>query len=344
MAYLSGWLWRSVYAFAALSVAGAAVAGVSPAGPWQSAHNVRHSLVGQVLSTATGNRSTPEALIDDLVSADAVLLGEIHDNPDHHALQAWVVEQLIDRGRRPAVIFEMIPQDFSRPLATYLETPTHGAAGLGPLLKWNQRGWPDWKMYQPIAEAALTAGLRLKAGDLGKDAQRRIGREGLDALEPVFRRRLIVDTPLEEVNKASLLDQLHEGHCGMMPKQALTPMLNVQRSRDAVMADAVLAETVAGGAVLIAGAGHVRNDWAVPWYVRRRAPGKRVRTVAFVEADPELLDPADYELTGADGTPAFDYIWFTPRATLTDHCAELRKRFSKMKKHKSEQAPAKADD
>lgn len=329
---LTAWLRQSACALSVLSVVGTAAADGSPAGGWQSAHNADHPLVGRIVSTATGDPLTPEALVDDLVRADAVFLGEIHDNPDHHALQAWVIERLAARGRRPAVIFEMIPQDYARPLAAYLETPTHGAAGLGSLLKWRERGWPDWDIYRPIAEAALAAGLRLKAGDLGKDAQRRIGREGLDALEPGYRRRLAVDRPLGDGNRSSLLDELDRGHCGMVPKQALAPMLNVQRARDAVMADAVLAETVAGGAVLIAGAGHVRKDWAVPWYVRQRAPDKRQRSIAFVEADPELTDPADYALAGADGAPAFDFLWFTPRATIVNHCAELRERFSKMKK------------
>ena len=334
MAYSSGFWRLCAGALAVIGVVGTVLADASPAGPWQSRHNAEQPLVGKIYATSDWRKLSPPELVRDLKSADGILLGEIHDNPDHHALQAWVLSALVEAGRKPAVVFEMIPQDYAKPLAAFLETPTHGAAGLGILLKWNERGWPDWDMYQPIAEVALKAGLSIKAGDLGKDAQRRISREGLGVLEPGYRARIQVDTPLEEVNRDSLLDKLHRGHCKMMPKEALVPMLGVQRSRDAVMADAMLAEMVAGGAVLIAGAGHVRNDWAVPWYIAKRAPEKTVRTIAFVEADPELPDPKDYSLTGADGTPAFDYVWFTPRATLTDHCAELRERFSKMKKKK----------
>lgn len=335
MTNILNWLLGGAVALAALGTATAASAENMPAGPWKSAHNLDHPLVGQIWSLADNKRISPEALIKDLGKADAVLLGEIHDNPDHHALQAWVVAEIAKTGKKPAVVYEMIPLEFAEPLAAFLETPRHGAAGLGQLLKWNERGWPDWETYEPIAEAALEAGLRIKAGDLGKESQRRISREGLDALEPSYRDRLGVNLPLETNNRENLMEKLHEGHCRMMPKEALAPMLGVQRARDAVMADAVLSEAKAGGAILIAGAGHTRNDWAVPWYLARRAPDKTVRTVAFVEADPDLPEPADYELVGADGKPMFDFVWFTPRATLTDHCAELREQFAKMKAKKN---------
>ena len=38
------------------------------------------------------------------------------------------------------------------------------ASKLGKALRWEERGWPDWAILQPIAEAALQAALPLKAG------------------------------------------------------------------------------------------------------------------------------------------------------------------------------------
>jgi len=164
---------------------------------------------------------------------------------------------------------------------------------------------------------------------LSRETTRRIGREGLDVLDADDRARIGVDRPLEDARREALLDKLFEGHCGLMPKQALTPMLNVQRARDAAMADAVLTEAERDGAVLIAGAGHVRADWAVPWYLHARAPKLTVRTLAFIEADPESMAATDYFPPAIDGDLAYDYVWFTPRGTVIDHCAKLKERFSK---------------
>ena len=43
-------------------------------------------------------------------SAEVVYLGELHDNPQHHAIQARVLETLLAAGARPALAFEMVPE------------------------------------------------------------------------------------------------------------------------------------------------------------------------------------------------------------------------------------------
>jgi uncharacterized iron-regulated protein len=36
------------------------------------------------------------------------MLGEIHPNPDHHVLQAEFLGHMVGKGRKPAVVFEMV--------------------------------------------------------------------------------------------------------------------------------------------------------------------------------------------------------------------------------------------
>ncbi|MCW2308719.1 ChaN family lipoprotein [Rhodobium gokarnense] len=322
----------------------------APPGGWQSTHNVDHPLVGRIWSLRENREVSAKELVDSLAGANSVLLGEIHDNPDHHTLQAWAIGQLLERGGRPAVVFEMVPQDLAGTLAAFLKRSRRDPADLGKVLEWNERGWPDWTIYQPIAEVALKANLPIKAGDVARDLQRQVGRKGIKAVAPGDRERLMMDRPLDPVAEDGLLETLHAGHCGMMPKEALRPMLGVQRLRDAVMADTVLLESAEKlGSVLIAGAGHVRRDWAVPWYLTQRAPKLRVRSLAFIEAmadKPAVTDYLDAESDGV-GTdrPIYDFVWFTPRATLIDHCAELRERFRKRREERQaeEKAPEKGD-
>src|SRR5690606_21763015 len=141
-----------------------------------------HPLVGRLWSTAASEFADVEALRAQLLASRFVLLGEKHDNPDHHRLQAWAIEALVAGGRRPAVVLEMLNADQAGRLAAYLAKPAPTPEGLGAAVGWGERGWPDWSLYQPIAAAALQAGLPLSAGDFGAAARDTVLRDGLDGL------------------------------------------------------------------------------------------------------------------------------------------------------------------
>ena len=116
-----------------------------------------------------------------------------------------------------------------------------------------------------------------------------------------------------------------------MPRESLSPMVAVQRVRDAVLGDNMiraLERPETDSAVLIAGAGHARRDLAAPRIATALAPHAGMGTLAFIEVDDAAADPGAYaENFGAPSLP-FDYVWFTPRANDRDYCAELREQFS----------------
>jgi uncharacterized iron-regulated protein len=100
-------------------------------------------------------------------------------------------------------------------------------------------------------------------------------------------------------------------------------MVTAQRARDAQMAERLLA-AARDGAVLIAGAGHVRTDRGVPAYLAGRVPAGGIASVAFVEVATDRTAPGDYaERFGAARLP-FDFVWFTTRADDGDPCARMR--------------------
>ena len=293
---------------------------------WESPQGREHPLAGRLVRTADGAAVTPQALMADAADARFVLLGERHDNPDHHRLQAWVVGQMAAAGRRPAVAFEMLDADQAGALAGYLSQPGGNAEGLGAAVGWTARGWPDWAIYKPIAEAALAARLPLRPADVAPATQRAVGREGWAALSPARRRKLALDVPLGGDLERRLHDDLKAAHCDMLPDEALPAMARVQRLRDATMADSLIAAAkVHDGAVLIAGRGHVRADRGVPWYLRARLETPKVLTLGIFEVRAGAHDPMAYPPKSVTA-PAFDYLWFTPRGEDTDPCAGLRAR------------------
>src|SRR4051794_8681519 len=84
--------------------------------------------------------------------ADIVVLGEIHDNPDHHRNQAEIVAAL----QPAALVFEMIPQAREDEVNT-LRSEGASPDAIAKALDWTASGWPDFSFYAPILEAAPKA-------------------------------------------------------------------------------------------------------------------------------------------------------------------------------------------
>lgn len=295
---------------------------------WQNLSGADHPLTGKIWSAGEQRFVTPDELAGAVREARFVLLGEVHDNADVHRLQAWLVAKAAE-GRRPAVVWEMIPRDKAEALESYLAKPGATAAGLAEAVDWDTSGWPAWRIYQPIAEAALARGLPIRAGDPERALRKQVGTAGLNALTAEGRKALLVERPLGKSLGDALIEELYNSHCEMVPRTALGPMSDIQRLRDAVLADSLAKAAGDGSAILIAGNGHVRSDRGVPWYLSQRIPGASISTVMLLEVETAVTTPQLLIPTAPDGTPAADYAWFVPRAERDDPCEELRKRFGK---------------
>ena len=295
---------------------------------WQSHHGSDHPLIGRIWDAASGTFIDRRSLMMRLARAEFVLLGEKHDNPDHHSLQAKVLRGLIAAGRRPAVGFEMFSVEDADAIADHLARAPRDAAGLGPALNWQKSGWPDWSMYRPIAEAALAANLALVATNLPLATARKMSRDGL-ALAPSVRRDLGLDRPPSDAMLATMAADIRNAHCGFGSTETVQTMVQVQRARDAQMAQSLIAAAGTDGALLVAGAGHVRRDYGIPIYLAAKAPGRQVVSIAFIEVDEQKPEPHRYLPPNAPAP--FDYLWFTPRVDNEDSCEKFKSRFEKFK-------------
>jgi uncharacterized iron-regulated protein len=291
---------------------------------WKSNFGRNHPLTGRIWDVSAARFIDRQSLVTLLARAHFVLLGERHDNPDHHLLQAEVLRSLIAVGRRPVVGFEMFGIDDASAIANHLAVAPNDAAGLGKAVNWNKRGWPDWAMYQPIAEAALAAKLRIVATNLPLRAATRMRSDGVAALEPSVVRELGLDQPLSKSMFATMAADLRDSHCGFGSEESVKAMVGVQRARDAQMAQSLIAAGDPDGAVLVAGAGHVRNDYGIPVYLTEKAANKRVVSIAFLEVDNQKTELQKYALRYRNGRLPFDYVWFTPRVDDEDPCEKFK--------------------
>lgn len=285
----------------------------------------------------------PSALF---AQSDVLIVGEVHDNPLHHALQAKLVVQMARvRQGRTAVVMEHIRRDKSADLADFLaridrRVPaywTTAAAQLGDALRWKQSGWPAWAQFQPIAEAAIRAGIPILAGDVPRPEIMSVARKGLSVLSAADRTSYGLDTALPEKLREALLDELEASHCGLMPKSVFGKMADAQRLRDGHLARAAAdAAKRHGSAVLLTGNGHARPDRGVAWYLRRLDPALRVRVILIAEAadlasfDPDKDSQAGF--TGRAGGLMASYLVATVRHPREDPCIRMREQFGKKRK------------
>ena len=172
----------------------------------------------------------------------------------------------------------------------------------------------------------------LIATNLPPATARKMSRDGTAVLEPRLVRDLGLDRPPSESVYAGMTADIRDSHCGYASEESVKAMVNVQRARDAQMAQSLIAAGNPDGAILVAGAGHVRNDYGIPVYLTAKAVGKLVVSIAFVEVDKQKTEPHSYAVPYPNGRLPFDYVWFTPRVDDEDPCEKFKSQFDRLKK------------
>lgn len=252
----------------------------------------------RILDLRSG-RTIPRAeLVTAMRTSDAVLLGERHDNPHHHAARGAVIEAL---GAPAVVVAEHLPRGARVRFGADLEASLQ-AAGFDP------KAW-RWPLHESLFAAVAHAGVPLVGGNLPRETARRIAREGEPAW-PAELAALLERAPLDAGAQAALDADLLAGHCGHLDAKRLPGMRAAQRARDASMF-AALREAAAAPALLLAGNGHVRLDYGVGQLFAALRPRARLLSVGFLEAG-EPLEPS---------RGLYTHAWIAPGAERDDPCA-----------------------
>ena len=309
---------------------------------WVSEIGRDHPLVGKVWQPSLRRFAEPRKVVRVLGEAPFVLLGEKHDNEDHHRIQARLLGAMISRGRRPAVSFEMVDQTQEGKLFKHLSARPGDAAGLGEALGWSETGWPDWRLYQPIAQVALDTGLPIRPAGIARDQLVQLSRQGLGTLGKGRALALGLDHQYSPRHAADLREEIIASHCNQLPEAMIDPMVTITRVKDAVMAESLIQGARApgaDGAVLIAGAGHVRKDRGVPWHLSRKASGRRVVALALLEVVAGENNPDAYADRFDTKRLPFDFVWFTPRVDDLDPCEVFAEQLDQVEERFIEDRP-----
>ncbi len=258
---------------------------------------------GEIRDLHSGQTLTAQQLLSRLAEPQRVIIGEQHDNADHHAAQLWLLKSLGKRRPQGSLLLEMLTPD-QQPKIDAQRQSASPSADLPRALAW-QDGW-DWNLYGPIVRFALTQPYPLLAANLDNGE-----------IRSVYRNRPVLsgERSMAESVKTTLLEQISDSHCGLLPESQTPAMLAVQQQRDRRMAERLLAAPTPS--LLLAGAWHARNDVGVPLHLLDLGATETPIVLMLAEQ-------------GAEVTAAMaDFVWYTPATAKRDYCEEMRKQFGK---------------
>ena len=181
-----------------------------------------HAGLGVILDLRSGERITPQRLVERLARPSRVVVGEQHDNPDHHALQLWLSRELAARRPQGSVLLEMLkPNQQTRVDQVRAET----RAGRPPLdairaLAW-QPGW-DWAMYGALVRYQLRQPYPLLAANLDREEimriyQQRPALQGQASTAAAVQQRLQREGYPHRVVNASISGETTDGGLRRLP-------------------------------------------------------------------------------------------------------------------------------
>jgi uncharacterized iron-regulated protein len=253
----------------------------------------------RVFDTRLKGFSDFETMLADLARADAVFVGEQHDDPNTHRLELAIVEGLTRRGVPVVVAMEMFERDVQGSLDQYAA----GALTEEQFLK-DSRPWPRYMTdYRPLVEFAKANKLPVVASNVPRRVASEVGKSGLSAVEALGADRRLAASEMPCPTSGSYYDRFVAamgGHAG-----ATANFYFAQCVKDETMGESVARRfhESTGRAAIVHFDGAFHSDFGegTADAARRRMPGRRIAVVSIVPVgDIDGAKPSDADLKRAD--------------------------------------------
>jgi uncharacterized iron-regulated protein len=255
-----------------------------------------------------------EGMVATLATYDVVFLGEQHDDPRTHQLQAAVLEGIARRRAGPvALALEMFERDVQGRVDDYLA----GRLSEGEFLA-GARPWPRYATdYRPMVEFARQRGWPVIAGNVPRRHASTVARRGIaaiDSLDATERAFVAAELacPRDEYwrrFRETMGDMSGHG-MQLSPEQleaTVWRMYESQCVKDETMGESIARARSATGALVVHANGAFHSDHRLGTVPRaaRRLPGARIAVVSFVPVTD--LDRVD----GRSRRSLGDFVVFT---------------------------------
>ena len=283
--------WRAVVAALVTGLAGGCHHGLGPADPPRHAAPTRSWLLA-----VRGQVTSPATLADldaAMAQAQAIYVGEAHDDPHIHEVQRKLFERALAQeppaqaapgtqspGAAPplGLGLEMLPRTMQGPLDDYAAGRADEAAFLAAV-DWPKTWGYPFDYYRPLLALCREHRLPAYALNAPSSLSRAVARGGLAGLADADKRALPEIVPGPPAHRAQLEAAFKEHGGGKLGPEVLERYYQAQLVWDETMADSVARALAAPGAprrILVAlGDGHARR-FAVPDRARRRGVARDV--------------------------------------------------------------------
>jgi uncharacterized iron-regulated protein len=241
-----------------------------------------------------------ESMLADLARADAVFVGEQHDDPNTHRLELAIVEGLTARKVPVVVALEMFERDVQPAMDDY-------AAGSLPEDKFvkDSRAWPRYATdYRPLVEFAKANHLPIVASDVPRRIAADVGKTGLAAVDALGADRKLAARELNCPTSGDYYDRFAAAmgeHAGSNSNFYFAQCIKDETMGESV-ADA-FQKNSAGRVTIVHVNGAFHSDFGegAAGSARRRMPGRRVAVVSVLPVESlDSLKPDDDDLKRAD--------------------------------------------
>jgi len=260
----------------------------------------------RVFDTRQKTFSDFESMLADLARADAVFVGEQHDDANTHRLELAIVEGLTRRGVSVVVALEM----FERDVQSQVEGYAVGRITEEQFLK-DSRPWPRYATdYRPLIEFARAHHLPIVASNVPRRIASDVSKNGMPAIEKLGSDdRTFAAREVQCPTSGDYYQRFGEamgGHEG-----ANANFYFAQCVKDETMGESVATafQKNATGRVTIVhvnGAFHSDFGEGTADSARRRMPGRRIAVVSMLPVDDlDTAKPDDDDFKRAD------YLVFT---------------------------------
>lgn len=220
--------------------------------------------VDSVVDTETGGVIELDELVQRLVAADVVLLGEEHTAMDQKLFHAKLLDGMAATGRPLVLAMEFFQRDDRAALDRWRRNEIDDRELL-EATQWYDRGGYRWEYYRPVMEVARRSGVPIVGVNVPREIPRAVNRSGLGGLSEEQRVEVGEVSTGGSPEHRYLISRYFGDTVAMLPPGWFDNMYAAQCLWDVVMARSILAEAAGGTTVvLVVGSGHVAYGLGIP--------------------------------------------------------------------------------
>jgi uncharacterized iron-regulated protein len=251
---------------------------------------------------------TNQQILQELLKAKVVYLGETHDSAADHQAQLKIVREMQRQNRKIAIAMEMFQRPFQSAIDNYLAGKLTEEQ-LVEQTEYDRRWRFPWEYYAPFLRFAKENKLPVLALNTPSEVTRKVASQGLESLTAEDKKYIppISEIRTDNAEYRQLLLEVFQQHqkAAQGNSTAFERFLQAQVLWDETMAEKIAQFVKANPdyqVVVLAGKGHIMFGYGIPSRVERRlgVPKVKMRSVLFSSATDSPLSASK---------PMADFVW-----------------------------------